>query len=45
MIDIHSARKLYSGEVEIGPLSIQIPKAGLTSLIGPNGAGKTTALF
>jgi len=45
MIDIHSARKLYSGEVEIGPLSIQIPKAGLTSLIGPNGAGKTTALL
>ena len=45
MIDIHGARKLYSGEVEIGPLSIQIPKAGLTSLIGPNGAGKTTALL
>jgi len=45
MIDIYSAKKTYAGEVEIGPLSIQIPKAGLTSLIGPNGAGKTTALL
>ena len=45
MIDINTARKTYSGEVEIGPLSIQIPKAGITALIGPNGAGKTTALL
>ena len=45
MIDINNAEKLYSGEVKIGPLSIQIPKAGFTSLIGPNGAGKTTALL
>ena len=44
MIDIINAKKLY-GEVEIGPLSIQIPKAGLTSLIGPNGAGKSTTLL
>ena len=45
MIDINTARKMYSDEVEIGPLSIQIPKAGITALIGPNGAGKTTALL
>ena len=45
MINLQSARKQYSAEVGIGPLSIQIPKAGLTSLIGPNGAGKTTALL
>ena len=45
MINLCDARKLYSGEVAIGPLSIQIPKAGITSLIGPNGAGKTTALL
>lgn len=45
MIDILNARKLYTDEVEIGPLNIQIPKAGLTSLIGPNGAGKSTALL
>ena len=45
MIKIQSARKSYTDEVEIGPLNIQIPKAGLTSLIGPNGAGKSTALL
>ena len=45
MIDLQRVSKLYSEEVAIGPLSIEIPKAGITSLIGPNGAGKTTALL
>lgn len=45
MINILGARKAYNKDVEIGPLNIQIPKAGLTSLIGPNGAGKSTALL
>lgn len=45
MINILNARKAYTDEVEIGPLNIQIPKAGFTSLIGPNGAGKSTALL
>ena len=45
MIDIQNARKSYTDEVQIGPLNLQIPKAGLTSLIGPNGAGKSTALL
>ncbi len=45
MIRIGNVRKQYSEEVEIGPLNIDIPKAGLTSLIGPNGAGKSTALL
>lgn len=45
MINIHNARKHYTDEVQIGPLNIQIPKAGITSLIGPNGAGKSTALL
>jgi len=45
MINIRSAKKAYTDEVEIGPLNIEIPKAGLTSLIGPNGAGKSTALL
>ncbi|MBE5980236.1 MAG: ATP-binding cassette domain-containing protein [Paenibacillaceae bacterium] len=45
MIEILNVRKTYSDEVMIGPLNIQIPKAGLTSLIGPNGAGKSTALL
>jgi ABC-type enterochelin transport system, ATPase component len=45
MINISNAKKAYSDEVKIGPLSIEIPKAGITSLIGPNGAGKSTALL
>ena len=45
MILIDNAIKMYSEEVKIGPLNIEIPKAGLTSLIGPNGAGKSTALL
>lgn len=45
MININNVRKAYSDEVEIGPLDIKIPKAGLTSLIGPNGAGKSTTLL
>lgn len=44
MIIIDNAKKSYD-DVEIGPLNIQIPKAGLTSLIGPNGAGKSTTLL
>ncbi|MFD0960016.1 iron ABC transporter ATP-binding protein [Paenibacillus chungangensis] len=45
MIKINNARKLYTDEVKIGPLDIEIPKAGFTSLIGPNGAGKSTTLL
>lgn len=45
MIKLENARKSYSEEVNIGPLNIEIPKAGLTSLIGPNGAGKSTTLL
>ena len=45
MIDIIRVKKQYTDEVTIGPLNIQIPKAGLTSLIGPNGAGKSTTLL
>lgn len=45
MIQINHARKKYADGVEIGPLNIEIPKAGLTSLIGPNGAGKSTTLL
>lgn len=45
MINIDNAKKLYTDEVEIGPLNINIPKAGITSLIGPNGAGKSTTLL
>ena len=45
MIKIDNVKKVYTDEVKIGPLNIEIPKAGLTSLIGPNGAGKSTTLL
>ena len=45
MIKIDNVKKEYSEEIKIGPLNIDIPKAGLTSLIGPNGAGKSTTLL
>lgn len=45
MIQIRNARKWYAEEVKIGPLNIEIPKAGMTALIGPNGAGKSTTLL
>src|SRR5690606_32042368 len=45
MINITNVKKAYTDEVKIGPLNIEIPKAGFTSLIGPNGAGKSTTLL
>lgn len=45
MIKIANVKKSYSEKVKIGPLNIEIPKAGFTSLIGPNGAGKSTTLL
>lgn len=45
MISVRNVRKSYGDDVRIGPLNIEIPKAGITSLIGPNGAGKSTTLL
>lgn len=45
MIKINNVKKIYSKEVSIGPLNLEIPKSGITSLIGPNGAGKSTLLL
>ena len=45
MIDIQNSKKIYTDDVKIGPINLQIPKAGLTCLIGPNGAGKSTTLL
>lgn len=45
MIKLDKIRKNYTDEVQIGPLNLDIPKAGVTALIGPNGAGKSTALL
>lgn len=45
MIKLTEVQKQYTEKVKIGPLNIEIPKAGFTSLIGPNGAGKSTTLM
>lgn len=45
MIIVENLKKIYTKEVVIGPLDIEIPKCGITSLIGPNGAGKSTLLL
>ncbi|WP_128895930.1 iron ABC transporter ATP-binding protein [Longirhabdus pacifica] len=45
MIKINNVKKMYTDQVKIGPLDIEIPKSGFTSLIGPNGAGKSTTLL
>ncbi|WP_072313782.1 iron ABC transporter ATP-binding protein [Agrococcus sp. Marseille-P2731] len=44
MITLQDVRKHYSDEVAIGPVTLEIPKGGITALIGPNGAGKSTLL-
>lgn len=45
MIQLEQVQKSYSDDVQIGPINLDIPKAGFTSLIGPNGAGKSTTLM
>ncbi|MCK2157802.1 ATP-binding cassette domain-containing protein [Exiguobacterium sp. 17-1] len=45
MIKLTQVKKTYTDHVQIGPLELEIPKAGLTALIGPNGAGKSTTLM
>ena len=45
MIKLTNTQKMYTADVQVGPLSIEIPQAGVTSLIGPNGAGKSTTLL
>lgn len=44
MISLKEARKEYSQEVTIGPVTLDIPRGGITALVGPNGAGKSTLL-
>lgn len=45
MIRLEGLVKNYSGQTKIGPLDLEIPKAGITSIIGQNGAGKSTTLL
>ena len=44
MISLKHVAKSYSGETNIGPVDLEIPSGGITSLVGPNGAGKSTLL-
>lgn len=45
MIKAKGVIKNYSKEVKIGPLNLEIPSSGITSIVGPNGAGKSTFLL
>ena len=45
MIELRRVTKVYSSEVSIGPVELDIPAGGVTALIGPNGAGKSTLLM
>lgn len=44
MITLSNAGKIYSDDVSIGPVELEIPRGGITALVGPNGAGKSTLL-
>ena len=44
MITLTNVAKHYNDEVSIGPVDLEIPAGGVTSLVGPNGAGKSTLL-
>lgn len=44
MIRLRHVTKVYSDDVRIGPVTLDIPQGGITALVGPNGAGKSTIL-
>ena len=44
MIQLNTVAKHYSEAVHIGPVSLELPRGGITALVGPNGAGKSTLL-
>lgn len=44
MIRLSDVVKRYSNEVQIGPVTLDLPAGGIVALVGPNGAGKSTLL-
>ncbi|MDO1480926.1 iron ABC transporter ATP-binding protein [Rhodococcus ruber] len=44
MITVRDLAKNYAGTTVLGPVDIDVPRGGLTSIIGANGAGKSTLL-
>ncbi|APT85277.1 ABC transporter ATP-binding protein [Corynebacterium aquilae] len=44
MIRLNNVVKKYSEDTAIGPITLDIPRGGITALVGPNGAGKSTVL-
>jgi len=44
VISLDNVSRTYSGDVTVGPVTLDIPAGGVTALVGPNGAGKSTLL-
>jgi iron complex transport system ATP-binding protein len=44
VISLDGVTKSYGDETRIGPVTVELPKGGITALVGPNGAGKSTIL-
>lgn len=44
MIRLKNVVRRYNADVQIGPVTFDIQRGGITALVGPNGAGKSTVL-
>jgi len=44
VITLTEVSKMYGAMHVLGPVTLEIPRGGITALVGPNGAGKSTLL-